>query len=270
MENLIAPLQSILVRCLADTLYSNSLTTRASSTATRPKDVLKSSYSYSSYNSGMLTIVASKDGKQRSTVLQFNESASNSYVPSEDSYTLFVEYITEPVVIYTRSADGHALDVNRFGDCSQMIPLGIRTSTTGNIDLQFEGIENFDEIFLIDTQSGARINLKETPEYSFGKTTTDLFVDGRFYLSIGKVQNSDLFVRQETISIFTAGNRLQVISSHRDIKEVQVVDMQGKIIHRAANIGNPVYTHDLESNRMYVVRVSDGQKAVVKKIVTGN
>ena len=192
----------------------------------------------------------------------------------EDSYKLFVKYMTEPVVVYTRSSDGYALDINLFGDCEQNVPLGIRTSQTGSISLQFEGIEDFlpeYEVFLIDAENGnMKINLKQMPEYSFEKTKADLFMDGRLYLSFNKVSNNDLFPTQGTISIFTAGNRLQVISNHLNINEVQVFDMQGRMMHKAANIGNPVYAYDLESNRMYVVRVSDGQKAVVKKIVTGN
>ena len=268
-ENFIAPMQSILVCNLADIPFSN-LTTGAASTVTRPKDVLKSS---SSGDSDKLTIIASKDGKERKTFLLFNESASNDYAPEKDSYTLFVGYPTEPIVVYTRSFDGHALDVNQFGDCSQMIPLGIRTSATGNIDLYFEGIEEFlpeYDVFLFDADSRLKINLKETAEYGFEKTAEDLFLDGRLYLSFSKVSDSDLSARQETVFIFTSGNRLQVISSHRDINEVQVFDMQGKMIHRATNIANPVYTHDLESSRIYVVKVSNGQEMIVKKIITAN
>ena len=60
------------------------------------------------------------------------------------------------MAVYTRSSDGYALDINLFGDCSQLIPLGIRTSETGTIDLQFEGVENFGGVFLFDNLTGQK------------------------------------------------------------------------------------------------------------------
>jgi len=239
------------------------LKTRVISTAQNPGSILKSA----NENPNLLKIIALKDGKQNQTHILLDESASNNYLLSEDSYKLFVTGVTEPVSVYTRSSDGYALDINLWGDCSEMIPLGVRTSTTGSINLQFEGVENFYKLFLLDTQTDAKIDLKETPIYSFEKTTPDLFLDGRFYLSINKTPNSDLFPIQDAISIFVNNNKLQIVGND-DIKEVQVVDMQGRTILIETNIGNSVYTNYLPNTGIYIVKVLTEQGITVKKVTT--
>jgi hypothetical protein len=221
----------------------------------------------------LLKVIVSKDGQQNHSHVLFDESASNNYLLNEDSYKLFVTGVTEPVSVYTRSSDDYALDINVFGNTEEMIPIGVRTSQTGTISLQFEGIENFlpgTDVFLVDAQNGMEINLREATGYSFEKKTSDLFLDGRFYLSFKKGPNSDLFPTQSAISIFTTGNQLRVISNNAEIDEVQVFDMQGRMLHRATNIGNSVYTHNLSRDGMYVVKVITEGSTIVKKITTTN
>jgi hypothetical protein len=172
--------------------------------------------------------------------------------------------------VYSRSADGQALDVNSFGDCSQLIPLGICTNQTGTVDLRFEGLENFlpeYDVFLIDAQnSRAKINLRTTPEYSFDKTSPDEFIDGKLFLSVRKTVDES---QGASVAIFAREGKLQVISSD-DISRVEVIDMQGKILLRKADIESPVYTCDLPQSGIYVVKVSTGRGTVVKKLTNGN
>ena len=268
-SKLIAPMQSVLVTSTT-AFGATDLKTRVTATAQNPGNILKSSNS--NMNANLLKIVATKNGKENQTHVLFDASAGNNYLLSKDSYKLFVAGVTEAVSVYTRSADGYALDINVFGDCSQMIPLGIRTTQPGSINLQFEGVENFFpgyDIFLLDTQTGARINLRETLVYSFDKTTSDLFLDGRFYLSTGKESDNVLLPTQGTISIFTSGNRLQVVSSNYNINEVQVLDMQGRLLHKTAGVGSPTYCYDLERNRMYTVKVLTKEGVTVRKVIAG-
>ena len=266
-NKLIAPMQSVLVTSTA-AFGATDLKTRVTATTQNPGSTLKSSNG--NMNANLLKIVATKNGKENQTHVLFDALATNNYLLNEDAYKLFVTGSTESVSVYTRSSDGYALDINVFGDCSQMIPLGIRTTQTGSINLQFEGIENFFpeyNIFLFDTQTGARIDLRETPAYSFDKTTANLFMDNRFYLSINKVPNNVLLPTQGTISIFTSGNHLQVVSSNSNINEVQVLDMQGRLLHKAANVGSPVYSYDLERNMMFTVKVLTKEGVTVRKVI---
>jgi hypothetical protein len=179
--------------------------------------------------------------------------------------------MTEPVVVYSRSTDGYALDVNFFGDRSQTIPLGIRTDRTGTIALQFDGIENFlpeYDVFLLDMKTGVKTNLKETPEYNFEKTSEELFMDERLYLSFNKAPTDNLQPEQGTTVIYIKGKELHVISSV-NINEVQVFDMQGRRILLETNIKDLVYSRDLASNSMFIVKALTQSGVVTKKVTTG-
>ena len=269
LSGLIAPMQSVLITSTG-VFAANELKTDFTSMRQYPRNKLRSAQAETNWP--VLKITASKGGKQNSSYVLFDETANNNYLLNEDSYKLFVASVTEPVAVYTRSTDGIALDINLFSDCAQMIPLGVRTSQTGTIDLQFEGIENFMpgyEVFLIDAENGnKKINLKKTPEYSFNKTTADLFMDGRLYLSLSQLITGISNPEQGT-AVFSKSGQLQVISNSH-IQEVQVVDTQGRIILNEANIDNFAYTHDLRINGIYVVKVLTNDGMVVRKITSNN
>jgi hypothetical protein len=121
---------------------------------------------------------------------------------------------------------------------------------------------------LIDTLYPNRtINLKEESEYSFEKTTSELFLDKRFFLSVNQSPNSDLSPTQGAVSVFTSGKQLQVVSDS-SIDEVQVFDMQGRMLHQARNIDASAYTCNLSNSGMYVVKVLTGKDVTIKKVTT--
>jgi hypothetical protein len=262
-DELIAPMQSVLITSTA-AFGATDLKSNVEAMTQRPGNILKSA---TSDESNLLKIVAGKDDKINWTHILFDAMADNNYDLNEDSYKLFVTKVTEPVAVYTRSQDGIALDINVFGNTKEMIPLGVRTTQTGTINLQFEGADNFYKLYLFDAQNGIKVDLKETPEYNFDKTTSDLFIDGRLFLSIENAPNSDFFPTQGAVSVFTSNNQLQVVSDS-NIDEVQVFDMQGRLLHQAHNIRSSAYTYNLPSNGMYVVKVLTGKGVTIKKITT--
>jgi len=261
-NKLIAPMQSILITSSA-AFGTTDLKTNVEDMAQNPGDKLKSA---SNPVSNLLKITAEKDGTSNQTHILFDASAGNNYMFEEDSYKLFVTDVTGPIAVYTRSSDGVALDINVFGDTDQLIQLGVRTSQTGNIDLRFEGVENFGKLQLIDgLYPNDVIDLKETPEYSFNKTTSDLFLDGRFFLSFKKAPNSDLIPTEGAVSIFTSGNQLQVVSDCA-IDAVQIFDIQGRLLKKATNVRNSC-TLDLPQCGVCIVKVLTKESSVVKKVM---
>ena len=60
------------------------------------------------------------------------------------------------------------------------------------------------------------------------------------------------------------------VTSNVNIKEIHVVDMQGRTILKATNIDDFVYSHDLPQSNMYIVKVMTGEGMLVKKIATAN
>ena len=91
-------------------------------------------------------------------------------------------------------------------------------------------------------------------------------MDDRLYLSFVNKAATGISPVQATTSVFAKAGRLQVVGNV-DIKEVQVVDMQGRMILKATNIGSQVYTHDLPQSNMYVVKVTTNEGFVVKKVI---
>jgi hypothetical protein len=269
-DMLIAPMQSIIVSAAPSVAFTkNSLKTNVTSMRQKPGVNNKLKSASAQVKPDLLKVIVEKDGKQNPTYVLFDAEATNDYRWREDSYKLFVTGVTDAVSVYTRSSDDFALDINVFGNYSEDIALGVRTVTTGEITLNFEGIDNFvsnRDLFLLDKLTGSKIDLRETPVYSFEKTTDELFMDNRLYLSFGDEITGDKLV-EVTISIFTTGNLLKVTSSD-DIKQVQVVDMQGRIITNEANINDRVYTRNLESNSMYIVKILTDRESVVKKVTT--
>ena len=268
-DTLIAPMQSIIVSAVSDEIKANSLKTKFTSMRQKPGVDNKLRSAGSNIKPNLLKVIAEKDGKQNPTYLLFDAQATNSYKWREDSHKLFVASVKEPVAVYSRSSDDFALDINTFGDCAKMISLGVRTSTTGTINLHFEGIENFVskyDVFLIDMEDNEEINLRETPFYCFEKTTKELFMDNRLYLSfVDKVTGMKL-AKPVSTSIFMKGSQLQV-TSISNIKQVRIIDMQGKTLINEANINSRVYTRNLEFSGVYIVKVLTESELVVNKVI---
>jgi hypothetical protein len=267
MGNLIPPMQSVILTAKAGGF--TDLTFNGSMTVTRPGDKLKAA--------GLpdYTVITAKMGTQKSvSVLLYAPAASNSYIAGEDSRKLYSEKIfdnvtnTVPLVLYTSSSDGVPLEVNTFGDITKSIKLCLRTSLTGEIRLDFSDLEHFSNInvFLHDLAKGAGINLKETPSYTFTKESAQTELSDRFLLTFSKV-TTGLSTPESSIAVFTRGSQLQIVSSD-DIRRVEVIDMQGRKILTETNTGGSVFTHDLPSNAMYVVKVLTGKGLTTRKVTT--
>jgi len=268
-DTLIAPMQSIVVSALPSVVFTTtSLKTNVTAMKQRPANKLKSASN--EIIPDLLKVIVEKDGKENPTYVLFESGADNAFKPREDSYKLFVNSITDAVSVYTRSTDEIALDINVFGSRSEDIQLGVRTTTTGEVTLKFEGVETFlpeENLFIIDKLTGEYANLRENPVFSFEKITDELFMDNRLYLSFNDPTEMQS-VRNAT-TIFTTGTLLRVTSTD-NIKQVQVVDMQGRIIVNESNIDDRAYTCNLESNAMYIVKVLTDKESVVKKVITSN
>ena len=80
------------------------------------------------------------------------------------------------------------LSINGLAPLSSTVavPLNVRVPSAGTYTLRAASLVNFGaspQVFLLDTQTGARINLSQQPSYSFQAGTTVL--PGRFSLSFG-------------------------------------------------------------------------------------
>ncbi|GHU79908.1 hypothetical protein FACS1894145_5090 [Bacteroidia bacterium] len=219
-----------------------------------------------------LEITSEREQKPSSRILvSYAGNASPEYVPEEDSYTLFSSNSLTPVILYTRSADGYALNVNASNDLGRIVPLGIRTSQTGEIHLKFAGLESFKnevKIYLHDTRLNRVMDLDATAEYVFNKEEEALYSEDRFFLSfrsatgIGQLNaTTGLIVRR------TAPLTIQVSSSDGSmLTHLQITNLQGQSPVRATNVPSGS-TYRVHKPGVYIVRATGKDYTQVEKIV---
>jgi hypothetical protein len=284
-NGLIPPMQSFIVEVnnatgLQANIYNHT------TTSVDPEDAFRNAETDASPSSRQLNILAARNTEagtevSRAIVLQ-GTSHSTHYVPSEDSYKLFVSKVYDSddvlkhVQVYTRSSDGYALDINFIGTGEQdiTIPLCIRTSEKGEIKLNFSGMESFGEetgIYLYDTQYPKRlIDLSTQPEYVFDKTEDELYLENRLSLVIGKALTQPLGV--ETVSESSAvrilslsPRRLKIVSeSGKALGNVRITDAWGRVVLDDSAVSSSTYEYQTPAPGVYVVRVG----AAVKKAVS--
>ncbi|MCL2650129.1 MAG: Ig-like domain-containing protein [Candidatus Azobacteroides sp.] len=270
LGNLIPPMQSIILTTKSG--FNGNLTFNGNMTVTSPGNNLR----VSKYVPEIVTITASMGEQTNTASLIYRQGASNSFIPGEDSYKLYTEkmddYLNDkPLVLYTSSSDGFPLEVNTFGNTDENIKLGIRTSFTGEIELDFSGVENFisdKDIFLRDLEKGAVINLRETPVYTFTKETADTELKDRFLLTFSSVTGMDNTQQGNAIVIFAEGDRLQVISNNDLLKSVQVFDLQGRLLEGTSPLSR-TFTTTINYRGVYVIKAESDNSSEVKKIIIG-
>ncbi|MDR0865311.1 MAG: T9SS type A sorting domain-containing protein, partial [Candidatus Symbiothrix sp.] len=205
-------------------------------------------------------------------LLLYIDNASNDYVPAEDSYKLFSENSLAHVLVYLRSSDGYALDINSIGNLEQAIPLGIRTNQKGQIRLKFEGTDKFLDkanVFLHDTKANKVTNMSLYKEYTFNKDEDDLYLENRFYITFNNGSPTGIKgLESASVSIQNpAPQTLQILSNaDNPLGHVQITDLQGKILV-SKDVQATSYIYPVKIPGLYIVRVTRKESVEVKKVI---
>lgn len=264
----IAPMQSVLVRSKIPFV---ELYTNARMTSVVPGDKLRSTAS--SPVAELLSVkVSHKDISNRSLLYYHPDFVPEDYVNVPKA---FLNNITEPVTVYTMSEEGELLDIQNAESFDKPMFLGIRTSSTGEFEFRFEGIHKFAsdyDIYLTDLggEVPRQINLRVYPYYTFTKTSSDLFVNDRFYLTF--VQNTtDIRSPQSAsdtgIEFITRSGLIKVLSVDGSLlKNIDVYDLQGKLVTTRKNIHSPQTEISVPKEGIYIIRASNGNVSKSVKI----
>ena len=118
------------------------------------------------------------------TYVYFQQGATAGFDGSLDAYKL----TNTSGLGLSSVATGTALAVNGLPllTGNTTVPLNVSVPTVGSYTLYAAALNNFGpgtQVFLLDTQTGARINLSQQPSYAFRTSTTTL--PGRFSLYFG-------------------------------------------------------------------------------------
>jgi hypothetical protein len=260
--NLIPPLQSFIVASAS--AATPALVANIKETTTSPADKFRSG---TSNELRKLDITAIRGEQSSKTILLHQDDASINYIPVEDSYSLFPENTVKPVIIYTRSADGYALDINSIGGYDKTVPVGIRTSEKGNITLKFAGRESFGDrvnIYFHDAKTGEVVDLSFAGEYTFYKDTEDLYLDNRFFLSFSAPTGVN--APQSAIAVTGSSYGIDILSTDGSpIRGIRILDLQGKVLLDVTNVSSS-YHYATNVAGIYFVRVTGTNGTEIRKI----
>jgi hypothetical protein len=265
LSTLIAPLQSFIVisKVAALTLNANIASTTTASAA----DQLRSGNPESA-PTPVLDIQAIRGEDRSKALLLYFNTASNDYDPEEDSYALFPEENETTVMVYTRSVDGYALDINSIGSIGDIVPLGVRTSVKGEITLRFSGMESFGntKIYLYDRQENQTIDLSLRNEYTFNKTDGALYLDDRFYLTLNSPTGIES-LSASSISVGSSSYGIDILSKDgAPLRRLRITDMQGRLLVNEEHLSPAGYHYPVGSG-IYIVRVSSDRETVTRKVI---
>jgi len=263
---MIAPMQSFILtsKVVNPTIVAHS----ELDTETLPGNTLRSA-SAPSQPANVLSITATRGEQSNRTLVLYRDYAANAYRPAEDSYALFSESSLEPALIYSRSKDGYALDINSIGDCKETVPLGIRTSQQGAITLNFAGMDSFDDtdIYLIDTYANHRINLSTNNSYRFDKSDDALYLDDRFYLSFVSRSTTGMDTSAATFSIYNQGSDIHVLNPSGGTLRAYIYSVSGNCLLQEEVSGYKPTIHTRLSQGVYIIKLIS-EKEVSTKTIT--
>lgn len=268
----IPPMQSVLVESQNP---FPELYTFGYMTTTQPGAKLRSTGIH--INPDVLSIIASKNGQQNKTILVYHENGSDEEM-AQSVKKVFMEEVTEPVSVFLMDKENNFLDILHDTELDRkQIPIGIRTSQTGTIRLDFDGTNRFApdyDMYLNDMYAATptQVNIRIYPSYEFEKTSADLFLTDRFFLSFEKRMPTGIPrdpVVHTAVDITAVNGKIMITSvDGTPLKEVQVYDLQGKPVYRQLAV-NDFHTEVVTGNdKLYIVRARTEQSARTIKIYT--
>ncbi len=271
-EPYIAPMQSFLIETQGSAGSNVSLTFTPAASLSRvgSSSRLKSSPAASD----VLKISVSSGGNTGYTVLTASEGYSDNYLPEEDIFKLFSPLTTVPE-IYTVVGQ-MALEINKISTASgsHLIPLGIRSSQTGSMEIGVTGADSFgaySEVLLVDAENNKTYDLRKEPVLSFVKSSTEN-LEGRFYIALkegtiaGSIQTDEPLASR--ISVMTSESRITVSSPEDKILGIYLYDVSGILQYQLQHLENHYQTMDTPvKSGIYVLKVQTSKNMTNFKLV---
>ncbi|MDR1730169.1 MAG: T9SS type A sorting domain-containing protein [Prevotellaceae bacterium] len=185
-----------------------------------------------------------KAGEKSSVALiALAPGASNAYNAGEDIYKLFSPMKEVPEIYTIAGETAIEINVTNADAGNIQIPVGVKTTQTGIMNLEITGAENVQsekEIYLIDREKNKKYDLRAAQPISFEKESADN-LEGRFYISfegVAPVDPNDQPVNN-TIQVFINDGSVTV-SSSEEITGLRLYDLSGKMIYSRTGSGKYV------------------------------
>jgi hypothetical protein len=219
-----------------------------------------------------LYIETNNGTKKSSTVITMRDNTSNSF-GDDDAFKLFTQYTNVPDVYTT--ADEIPLDINQFSTLPYMVPVGINTTSIGNITFTFTGAESFNdvEVSLLNTRTGEQQNLKENPIYQLNYDGSNpdgyLFIEFRSATTTTETPNNPIEVCTKCIQVYQKDSKtIGIVSPITDkIDNITVWEQSGKMLYNKTHINNTTHDITVAPHQACVVRVATQTSTYVVKLL---
>ncbi len=281
---MIAPLQSVLVEAAADGDL-NLVFTAQSMAKTDPSIKLKTTKGAKPAEQNKITIRAINSYGEVETIIRQSEYARDGFCEEDFSKIIAMPVMGYRPEVYTLANKDNggkkALSVNTIQSYDIIIPVGIITAYTGNIKLEFTGMDNYGaDIIFIDVEAEKpEINItgKDMFSYNFNYTPvihsdgSAVATEDRFMIRISPKTTTGLDDRaNDNIVSYVKNDDLIVSSSSGNlIKAIELYDVQGRLIFTEMNIQNAFYKAEgvLNTNGIYIVKICTEKETKEVKVI---
>jgi hypothetical protein len=228
----------------------------------------------SGVKSNLLRIQVSNGNQATNAVVALSDRTHNEYVSAEDSRRVLGGVAGAPNVFTI--IDGMYLDINRMQEMPLSLPIGISTTSKGNMQITLSGLDVLsgadDVYFFKDTKVPTQkllLGSEDTFTYEFENTEGDQI--GRFYIIREQVvTGNEPVVDPEKIQIYVRQGVIHVLSSNgTGINEVVIYNTDGSKIYQQNSGGS---TH-IEipvvqlSNPVLIVKANAAKTTTTAKVV---
>jgi hypothetical protein len=222
---------------------------------------------------GMLRVQAYLRENTGEAMLSHGAEATPSFTAGEDLQTLF--YDANPLTVYTFAQSGdrrRPLALNASSDFeTQPVPLGVRVKESGEVTLEFSGLEHFERVMLHDSERpGAPHDLRKASFYTFmaskPASASALEINDRFRLEM-KAAEVGVTPVETASSLVIHGDDgcVRVRSLEGDIRHLQIFSITGALLHNDLRSATE-HVVPLPRTRTYVVKALAGKDYQTEKV----
>ncbi len=260
---LIAPMQSFVVE-KKNPVKITSLNIAPEMSVVSPGNTLRSA---GPVRDDIFQIEVWRDSRRESAVtFVYKNHAENGYHASKDARALFSNTVTKPAVLYS-PASGYATSIRTVGNLAESLPLNIRTTDTGQLELKVDQPGSRFKVELEDRLLHQNSDLSLSA-YPFSSAGAD--INNRFYIHVTRDDETAIDeVKTGDIRIY-ARNRVASIISTSDnlIRSIQAMDITGKVFLQINEVNSPDYEFEIPGHvNAIIVKVTTDRLQKVGKIV---
>jgi hypothetical protein len=174
--------------------------------------------------------------------------------------------------IYSLAADQTQLSINSLADIIEalVVPLGFEWLQNGEVTLNFEGIETFEQqesLLLDDLLTGVTVDLSEQTSYSFAHQTEN--DPHRFVLRfMGPTGNDEPKAGSEALKTWIADGQLTFsVQDNKGNGTVEVYDLKGsKLLQKQFFGSQPVTLDGLKTASVVLLKVTTATRVFNQKV----